>query len=1041
MGNKRFEVGWRRDGRQHGWTCLPDPGEPSGVQGYHPLERWTPRRARRLRQWHGPRTQRQFSDLVEDRPFSRWWNQVAASEDDKLFLLRFPPGVWELPWELLVESLTATNHHRHVLIARGIDTPIPESPRIFDKPLNILILKGAQYADGYSRLDLEAEMAMIIDAWRGLPSGARECIRRPSITNADSAGLSDLLRRHQPDIVWFSGHGRQQPEPSLLFADGAWITSERFAESIKTSGHVPLYTVFWACDTGRGAPSHAGDVSSPAFFTALRRAGVLSSLLVLAPIADRSARKLAHTLFASLSASLSLETATARARADLLDDAEARTLDWALPVVWSSGLPEFRLEWDSVERARLQLLGGESLVRSLPSAQNLLGPPTPKERDLASAWVTRRRNWIAGGFNGEDKHVWLRTLQAIQVSTARVVICVDLSVDVGRLPDVETMLETWAERVYGHIRPGDSPGPLTTILYAMQRRPQKSWLDLCSLTDVFLAVVQPPAYEDTWFWQDLRSAAAVAVLSTDPVPQDIIGEWGQADRISQTLDDETIAAAFRQAPRLARALAVLGNPIAPTYLKLAGVIEGQPSTVRDWELAGTVLITTSSGGQVMAASARDYVLRPPVDQDALRQAHQDCAAILSDLRPTLQVSDDLLGHLVAAGLDGPALEQAAYLCERYWDERQPQAVRRTIRRLGTLWARLPMEVRLVAASANVAVGDMGLAKYWLDRAQPTAPLDVAWKHALMADVLKSEGTEASRQGALDSIGLAIESCTQAIASGDDRTRLLAQRRLREYRQDRARILQYLFYDASVAAAEYYALIDESRDDPAADLDVAVMKRNLAECLQVLATGPGDRRLDDARALLQEALKTASAHPQLPVRSEILYEQARMAEAQSAPAEAARLLGECIKAANEAGHDMMATIAENKRFWLSEPFSVEAWRGIADRLESFSEHGWAARSLMNTRIRAARVLEREGDRSGARSILQENRDLIILSQAFYIGRSDRRRIVLTYSGLAVLATDDVSASGYWREFLETYRWVREWLSSRAIHDSAQAWRDL
>jgi hypothetical protein len=705
----------------------------------------------------------------------------------------------------------------------------------------------------------------------------------------------------------------------------------------------------------------------------------------------------------------------------------------------------------------LQILGGKTLLRSLTTTEDLSRPLTRLEQDRASAWVRRRRNWIAGRFDSEDQQVWLRTLLAIQDRSALAVICVDLTQDVGTVPNTETALETWAEGVYRSIRPGEVPGAVTNILRAMQRRPQTSWQELCSRPGVFLAVVQPPAGGTPgtgWFWRSLRSARTVAVLSPDPIPEDTIGEWGQPDRISQAVDDETVTAAVRQAPRLARALAVLGHPIAPGYLTLPDPPDGQPGNFHEWTLAGTILIETGSGRLVMSASARDYVLRQP-DPGSREQAHRDCLVILSKLRPTLPVSDEILRHLIGAGMDGEACQHATYLCTRYWEERQPQAVRRTIRRLGPRWSGLWMAARLIAAWANVSVGDMPKARMWLARAQPAEPLDKAWKHALQAEVLKSEGTEASKQGALDSIEQAI-ACAEAAQNGDDETRFQARRRWRAYRQDRARILQYLFYDPAAAALRYEALIRESRDDPDADLDVAVVQRNYAECLRSLVAGPDDPRWQTARAMLQDALDAANVYPGLPLKSEILYEQARMAQAQSDVRAAVRLLGECIEAAGQAGHGMMAAVAANKRFWLTRasapalppgsssatesPFPVAEWQVIADGLAGFSDHGWAARSLMNSRIRAARELAGERTRL-ARSLLQENLDLLRESRAFSVGRSDQWRIALSYAGLDVLAGAAAGPGRPWAEFLATYSWARAWLADRAIRDAAQAWREL
>jgi hypothetical protein len=96
--------------------------------------------------------------------------------------------------------------------------------------------------------------------------------------------------------------------------------------------------------------------------------------------------------------------------------------------------------------------------------------------------------------------------------------------------------------------------------------------------------------------------------------------------------------------------------------------------------------------------------------------------------------------------------------------------------------------------------------------------------------------------------------------------------------------------------------------------------------------------------------------------------------------------------------------------------------------------------MNSRIRAARELAGERTRL-ARSLLQENLDLLRESRAFSVGRSDQWRIALSYAGLDVLAGAAAGPGRPWAEFLATYPWARAWLADRAIRDAAQAWREL
>src|SRR5439155_2519491 len=171
---------------------------------------------------------------------------------------------------------------------------LPNIPRTRDEPLRWLFLRGAAHAPGGGYLKLDQEAALIESAWEALPLEVQQLMPRPRFEPARRATLSSLIRDARPHVLWFSGHGRVDPSPQLLFEDGAWVSAIDLQELIRSSGWSPLYGVLAACNSGRESKTLAGVVSSPQLFSALQTAGLSSVLLVQSPIADTSAQLLAH---------------------------------------------------------------------------------------------------------------------------------------------------------------------------------------------------------------------------------------------------------------------------------------------------------------------------------------------------------------------------------------------------------------------------------------------------------------------------------------------------------------------------------------------------------------------------------------------------------------------------------------------------------------------------------------------------------------------------------------------------------------------------
>jgi tetratricopeptide (TPR) repeat protein len=366
-------------------------------------------------------------------------------------------------------------------------------------------------------------------------------------------------------------------------------------------------------------------------------------------------------------------------------------------------------------------------------------------------------------------------------------------------------------------------------------------------------------------------------------------------------------------------------------------------------------------------------------------------------------------------------------------------------RLGDHKVDLPSDASFRAAWATLQFGEVEEAQYWLDRAMPSGSLETAWKHGLQAEIDKGTGAKAK---ALAEIESAVNVCASALANAEEPA-LLIERRLRAYRQDRARILHYLFGRLEEARAEYERLVTEWTNDAEAQFDLAVVKRNLAPCLESLASQSADPAVAaglQARAedQLQEALDLAESSPNAPLLSEILYEKARFEEARQRrqpggiPSGLAEdLLRRSIEAARQSRHFMLVAIAENRHFWRYEPFVASRWIELRDQLKRFPRHGWAVRTLVTGHLRAARVFSSGGHTPEVLENLQSALTLMKLNPSFS-GRSDRFRIAAIFAGLELVGGE----MGSWQQFFDTYpAWAPKWLEEQPDPTPNGIWQEV
>ena len=440
------------------------------------------------------------------------------------------------------------------------------------------------------------------------------------------------------------------------------------------------------------------------------------------------------------------------------------------------------------------------------------------------------------------------------------------------------------------------------------------------------------------------------------------------------------------------------------------------------------VITTAANEVILAASAARF-FRDRMDDDAKRIGHRACMNILAHAtfagRLTPAIREQRLAHCLGAKEDGAAVAEACALLVKYRELDRPRAALGVVQRLGSLWRDLPENLLIVGAWAHVMLDEMDEAEFWLNRSLANDALERAWQCGLRAEIDKARG---DRDAARAGIDAAIAELMAVPAA--QKTELI-EHRLRAYRQDRARILQYLYYEPAAAAAEYKTLLDEWVGVDASAVDVAVVLRNYSECVRT-DHRPGEPEWQQSKDMLQRATDLLRDNHDHPVFAEIEYEKARVAIAERAPLAQAQLVA-AGNAAAASGHFMLLAIVKARSFWEFETFDLTKWTELDASLSAFPHHGWAVRTLIDGRLRAAK---RIADHARARELMVANLEALRDNPSFNMG-SDRFRIAASTAG------HDLSAPGsppLWPNFLEL-GWARGWLETQRFRTPMDIWETV
>jgi tetratricopeptide (TPR) repeat protein len=981
----------------------------------------------RLRPGAGP----SYLKLARAGDFGPWWSDKCGGESTHVrrFRLQLPSSVWERPWEGLVGALDPPRWDQVSLIRQIEADASPPQPSELSEPLSIVCLQGAAAGPGLDLLDLAAEFEAVKTGYANLDLGAREAVVPPKAVRASLDSLPAILLEHRPTILWFSGHGRDNPA-GLLLADNHWLTPEDLCSALisaaEQGGRTPLYVILWACQTGSAAP-FAVRGPAPEFISALQELGVAAILASQAPLSDKAALVAARHVLAALTAGRPLDHALARVRAVLMRQAGQKlgdVLDWMCPVIWSKGAAPPALSWtDRREYVSQRQAAAHKLVpatiRGALAEDGQVDISVKSWPDVSRLWV--RTSAPAGGL--ASRMEWARRTLALLKSSKKTILWFDLFCAPGSSAAIESQLGAWGEMVSHTIEHDDDHSELIrTAASLILKSSEQGWRSLCNGEAFIIAILDPPASAPAWLWDGIRNGKAQTVVLSADYPEARVPETWTVESVEQPQ-------AAPDSSKTLAALAVLGCPADRED------IESASEPIGPWLSAGFVLETAA--GCVMPAGVSVTIgsrLSAPGLAESHRLAHTFLDGAVARRKLAEGPREDILlarwHHAQAAGWTEKVSENATYLLDLYERQRRAGAFIEIFEQVTQHQREFPDRIRIGVGWAYLMLGDSKKSISWLDELLPDEielPSDAASWYLVRAEAEKSSGLPGSKQKPR----VLLQEAEKVLKEDDgeaNRSQFL------RCQHDLARLTHFFEHNPAAAISEYKHVADEWNKIPHARLDQAIALRNLSEALMDL----GPDHLPEAEAYAAKARRIMPEGTRHIVYSELEYLAGRIATRRQLPKdEIIRRFVECREKALLTNHMMMAAIVESRLYWLDDRgkedpgnFEEAKWQAVGEKLGIFEQHVWAARVLVDGHLRAARRFGGRGERGLARKELSEARRLVDANPAFAEGsgnravRSDKRRIAILYAGIATYESETKG----WQELSERYpEWAPEWQS--------------
>ncbi|MCL4835490.1 MAG: SIR2 family protein, partial [Caldilineaceae bacterium] len=275
--------------------------------------------------------------LLPGRVGERWAAAQATAENAgegvRLRLFTRDEEAAAIPWEAakIGERRPAlrlqTPMVRYVNAARRTDALLVAGP------LRLLAVLAPSAEIGLASLESNRERAGLEDALAGLQATGRVQLHWLEGAAVSRDGLQDRLRRVQPHLLHFVGHGEYDETTrlgSLAFArerggtvEKDWVNTEEL--SILLDGLNIRFGLFNACQSGRGA----GGVAH-----ALVRSSLPAALGMQADVPDSAAIAFASGFYRALADRWPVDAAVVEARKSVQNAVGLDAPWWALPVLY-----------------------------------------------------------------------------------------------------------------------------------------------------------------------------------------------------------------------------------------------------------------------------------------------------------------------------------------------------------------------------------------------------------------------------------------------------------------------------------------------------------------------------------------------------------------------------------------------------------------------------------------------------------------------------------------------------------------------------------
>jgi len=236
-----------------------------------------------------------------------------------------------LPWEFLFEphSCRFLSRSEHLTLVRSLEVPRRSEPIVLRSLLRVLLV--AAQAKELTHLNLEEEKARVRHTL-----AAHEIMEVEETEGGTFEELQSRLREREYHVVHFLGHGKlHNQHGSLVFTDAEGnadrVPAQRLARLFAEHRSLRL-VVLNACRTGQ-SPREFGADPFLSVGAALIEQGVPAVVAMQFPINDKAAIEFSSTLYASLVAGRTVDSAVSQWRSSAFD----RFADWVTPVVFLAG--------------------------------------------------------------------------------------------------------------------------------------------------------------------------------------------------------------------------------------------------------------------------------------------------------------------------------------------------------------------------------------------------------------------------------------------------------------------------------------------------------------------------------------------------------------------------------------------------------------------------------------------------------------------------------------------------------------------------------